>query len=157
MAGDIGGLPYWEIRFDKDGKLLADDGLTADVAAGRVHQLFFMAHGWNNSVTSAQHLCQDLFGRLSRLLAQHAPDQAAGTGVVVVLWPSLVLPEDDPTAPVAAGAASASISSNTPKSWNERSAASASSSSEPAKHEPGSASATRLRLVTSRRFSVRFR
>ena len=58
---------------------------------------------------------------------------------------------------MAAGAASGSISSNTPSSMYDRSAASASSNSEPAKQLPGSISAIRLRLVTSSRFSVRLR
>ena len=50
-----------------------------------------------------------------------------------------------------------SAASNTPASWNERSAASASSSSDPAKQLPGSIAAIRLRLVTSSRRSVRLR
>ena len=55
----------------------------------------------------------------------------------------------------AAGCVSGSASSKTPDRWYERSAASASSSSEPAKQLPGSISASRLRLVTSSRFRVR--
>ena len=47
--------------------------------------------------------------------------------------------------------------SRVPASMYERSAASASSSSVPAKHEPGSISAKRERDVTSSRFRVRRR
>ena len=57
----------------------------------------------------------------------------------------------------AAGCVSGSASSKTPDRWYERSAASASSSSEPAKQLPGSTNASRLRLVTSSRLSVRLR
>ncbi len=57
----------------------------------------------------------------------------------------------------AAGAAPGSMSSKTPDSMYERSAARASSSSDPAKQEPGSISAISDREVTSSRLSVRLR
>ncbi len=104
MAQDIDGLPYWEVSFDEDGKVLHDDDLRAEIEANGVEELFVMAHGWNNSVASARDLFNDVFTRLSRLLQQYRPDRHGRVGVVGVLWPSLVLPDDDPTRPVEAAA-----------------------------------------------------
>jgi len=97
----IKGLPYYEVDFNADGTLNTstgngDGGLPAAVAAGGISDLFVLSHGWNNGVDSARDLYQAMFGLLADLLGAHSANSAA----VGVIWPSLLLPDDDPaTAP----------------------------------------------------------
>ena len=97
----INGLPYYEIDFNADGTLNTttgngDGGLAAAVAAGGITDLFVLSHGWNNGVDSARDLYQAMFTLLADQLGAHKSSSAA----VGVIWPSLLLPDDDPaTAP----------------------------------------------------------
>lgn len=97
----INGLPYFEIDFNADGTLNTttghgDGGLAAAVAAGGITDLFVLSHGWNNGVDSARDLYQAMFTLLADQLGAHKSSSAA----VGILWPSLLLPDDDPaTAP----------------------------------------------------------
>jgi len=97
MATEIGGLPYWEIRFDEKGQLADDGQLPAQLPDRHLSDLFVFCHGWNNSLASARDLCQEMFFLLSQQVDEHAVGRPVGT--VGVFWPSLVFPEDDPTAP----------------------------------------------------------
>ena len=66
------------------------------MAAGGITDLFVFSHGWNNGVDSARDLYQAMFTLLADQLGAHKSTSAA----VGVLWPSLLLPDDDPaTAP----------------------------------------------------------
>ena len=66
------------------------------MAAGGITDLFVFAHGWNNGVDSARDLYQAMFSELAGQLGAHRSTSAA----VGVIWPSLLLPDDDPaTAP----------------------------------------------------------
>lgn len=98
---DIHGLPYYEVDFNADGTLDTvtgggDGGLPAAVRAGGITDLFVLSHGWNNGVDSARDLYQAMFGLLADQLGAHL----SGSAAVGVIWPSLLLPDDDPaTAP----------------------------------------------------------
>jgi hypothetical protein len=96
MAGLIGNLPYWEIRFTQDGQLAGDGGLSAELREGPVSELFIFAHGWNASEDSARDLSRALFSLLSDQAAKHAASRAKSIGTVALFWPSLLFPEDDP-------------------------------------------------------------
>jgi hypothetical protein len=100
MAVEIAGLPYWEIRFNEQGALVDDGWLPAELPGRNLSDLFFFCHGWNNSVSSARDLYQAMITLLSAQVGEHAVDRSIGT--VGIFWPSLVFPEDDPTAPPAA-------------------------------------------------------
>lgn len=97
----INGLPYYEIDFNADGTLntttgSGDGGLPAAVSAGGITDLFVFSHGWNNGVDSARDLYQAMFSLLADQLGAHRSSSAA----VGIIWPSLLLPDDDPaTAP----------------------------------------------------------
>jgi hypothetical protein len=101
MTITINGLRYFEVDFNADGTLntttgSGDGGLTAAVAAGGITDLFVFSHGWNNGVDSARDLYQAMFTQLADLLGFNKATSAA----VGVIWPSLLLPDDDPaTAP----------------------------------------------------------
>ncbi|MGB9282056.1 MAG: hypothetical protein WCB57_18565 [Pseudonocardiaceae bacterium] len=97
MAMQIGGLPYWEIRFDEKGTLVDDGQLPAELPGHQLSDLFIFCHGWNNSVASARDLYQAMFALLSEQIDAAPGNRPAGA--VGVFWPALVFPEDDPTAP----------------------------------------------------------
>ena len=92
----IHGLPYYEIDFNADGSLntttgSGDGGLVAAVSGGDITDLFVLSHGSNNGVDSARDLYQAMFGQLADLLGAHKATSAA----VGVIWPSLLLPDDE--------------------------------------------------------------
>src|SRR4051794_14355991 len=94
MPAATNDLPYWEIRFDDSGGLTDDGGLRAAGSVRDLTDLYVFAHGWNNSEASARDLYRAMFG----LLADDVRGSGARVGTVGVFWPSLVFPEDDPTA-----------------------------------------------------------
>jgi len=100
MAMQIGGLPYWEIHFDEKGTLVDDGQLPVELFGHHLADLFIFCHGWNSSVASARDLYQAMFTLLSEQIGAATTSRPAGA--VGVFWPSLVFPEDDPTAPPAA-------------------------------------------------------
>ncbi|PBC75502.1 hypothetical protein BX265_0164 [Streptomyces sp. TLI_235] len=99
MAAPIAGLPYWEVRFDSDGHLLDDDGLVAALPGSGLRELFVFSHGWNNSETGARALYGYTFDELARQIDSFAPSWHGKVGVVGVLWPSMLFPEDAPDTP----------------------------------------------------------
>ncbi|GAA4983734.1 hypothetical protein GCM10025734_06140 [Kitasatospora paranensis] len=99
MAAPIGGLPYWEVRFDRDGRLLDDDGLVAALPGSGVRELFVFCHGWNSSDTGARALYAYTFGELAAQIDSFVPSWHGKAGVVGVFWPSMLFPEDAPDSP----------------------------------------------------------
>jgi hypothetical protein len=94
----INGLAYYEIDFNADGTLNTttgngDGGLVAAMAGGGITDVFVLSHGWNNGVDSARDLYQAMFTLLADQLDAHRSSSAA----VGIIWPSLLLPDDDPT------------------------------------------------------------
>jgi hypothetical protein len=97
---DIAGLPYYELTFAADGALTADGGLPAAVSDGGITDIFVLSHGWNDGVTSARTLYEGMFTLLAKMLDSPGPGPArASSAAVGVIWPSLLFPEDDPSAP----------------------------------------------------------
>jgi hypothetical protein len=93
MAGSIEGLKYWEVEFDKAGGIIGDDNLQADLPASGVRDLFVFSHGWNSSERGAKGLYRDVFTLIAGMLTD---EQRRTSGLVGVLWPSLLFPEDGP-------------------------------------------------------------
>jgi hypothetical protein len=52
MATPIGASRHWEIKFDKDGALLAHDGLVDAMSGDGPDDLFVFSHGWNTPRTA---------------------------------------------------------------------------------------------------------
>ncbi|WP_441247614.1 hypothetical protein [Kitasatospora sp. McL0602] len=99
MADPIAGLPYWLVTFGADGALLDDGGLLAALPTSGVRELFVLSHGWKTSTGDAEQLHRDMFTELSRQITEFAPGLNGTVGVVGVLWPSLLFPEDAPAGP----------------------------------------------------------
>jgi hypothetical protein len=94
MNGKIAELPWWEVRFDMNGAIETDNGLSTDAEFGTVQDLFVFSHGWNTSINGARNLNNSMF---SLIADQLTPEQRTKAGVVGVLWPSLLFPEDGPS------------------------------------------------------------
>lgn len=97
---------HWEIEFDRSGGLVDDGGLAEAVGEGGPCDLFVFSPGWNTGRDSARELSNAMFGLIADALP---PARRSSTGFVTVLWPSLLFPEDEPTAdgPVLTGPAAA--------------------------------------------------
>lgn len=93
MADTLAGAPYWEVSFDKKGRLDDDDGLRQEIGGSGVRELFVFSHGWNSSARAATALHEAVFTLLAEVLP---PDRRAGLGFVGLHWPSLLFPEDGP-------------------------------------------------------------
>lgn len=78
----------------------------ADIARQNLTDLFVFSHGWNNDRTRAREI-YDRFFRTSRTVVDATGGVSSDRriGVVGVLWPSILFPDDEPTA-AAGGAAS---------------------------------------------------
>jgi hypothetical protein len=95
MPKEIAGLRYWELDFDKDGRLVDDGGLLNAASAGTCQDLVIFSHGWNSSRSSACALYTKMFELIAGMLPA---TRRATTEVAGVLWPSLLFPEDEPAA-----------------------------------------------------------
>jgi hypothetical protein len=104
----IAGRPYWELSFDKSGRLTApEEGeFIAEVAKSGLADLFVMSHGWGTSAEAAHGLYEALFALVAK-----AAGQAPGIGPIGfagIFWPSLWFPDPPPqAAPQVAEAAQA--------------------------------------------------
>ena len=81
---DLSGIPYAELRFDKDGKVVSRDEQNAVLtlaAQPEVTDLIVLAHGWNNEMEEARALYRTLADQL-------LGPGSTGLGIVGVLWPS---------------------------------------------------------------------
>jgi hypothetical protein len=107
MAGEIAGLPHWELGFDDRGR--PDQGelstLLAEVPPRGVTDLMMFSHGWNSDRGQARRLYRLWFEQIPGLLGR-AGAATAGVGSVGVVWPSKRwADEPEPTAPGSGGAA----------------------------------------------------
>jgi len=95
MTGRIGGLPFWELRFDAAGDPdpAALSELLAGIRANRVTDLIIFAHGWNNDRRIANGFFEGFFGLLA---GQHARAAAAPgrLGLAGVHWPARRWPDE---------------------------------------------------------------
>jgi hypothetical protein len=108
VAGEIAGLPHFEVGFDERGRSDRGevDALLAGVPAAGITDLLAFSHGWNSDRRQARRLYQRFFQQVPGLRSQAGAGAPAATvGTVGVVWPSKRwADEPDPTA-AAGGAA----------------------------------------------------
>jgi hypothetical protein len=107
MAGEIAGLPQWEIGFDEHGRAGQGevDALLAELPGRDLTDLFVFSHGWNNDRRQARRLYQLFFEQVPGMLPRSG-GQAAKVGILGVVWPSKRwADEPEPTAAAGGGAA----------------------------------------------------
>ncbi|HEV2147475.1 MAG TPA: hypothetical protein VGR37_08730 [Longimicrobiaceae bacterium] len=97
---DLFGFPYFEVEFDKKGKVVdraAADGVLRHVRSEGTTDLFVLSHGWNNDIAEARDLYSRLVKRLRFVLDFAAPDGVVGRkyAVLGVFWPSKKFADKD--------------------------------------------------------------
>jgi hypothetical protein len=105
---DLRGFPYFEVEFNKTGKIFDPDqvkALTDYLAQGGATDLFVISHGWNNDMADARDLYDRFFTCVRKVLDS---GDVAGLGkrkfaIMAVLWPSAKFAEKEL---IASGAAS---------------------------------------------------
>jgi hypothetical protein len=102
---DIGGIPYVEAQFDKNGK--PENEVT--IPAG-VTDLFVMSHGWKNNTADARALYRKFFENF-KAVGQPADEQGKSFAIVGVIWPSKQF-DETVVASIEAGAATGAASLN---------------------------------------------
>jgi hypothetical protein len=80
---EIKGIPYAQVKFDKDGKRQN----TPDVPAGTT-DLIVVSHGWNNTEAAAQELYKKLFGNFSNQIKNDPAYKDRKVAIVGVIWPA---------------------------------------------------------------------
>jgi hypothetical protein len=106
---DVAGFPYWELEFDEAGQILNRHALTScgrDVGEQRITDLFVFSHGWNNAPHNARSIYEQFFSSVRRVLDVRPAHAGVKSGVVGVIWPSILFPDDEP---LAEGADAASV------------------------------------------------
>jgi hypothetical protein len=93
MAGEIAGLPHWEIGFDERGRAQPDEvaSLLAELPGRDLTDLLVFAHGWNSDRRQARRLYRLFFEQVPGLLTRGgAPGRAEPprVGSLGVVWPS---------------------------------------------------------------------
>jgi hypothetical protein len=96
----IAGFPYWEVEFDSDGRprdaQQASSHVT-EIAQRNLSDLFIFSHGWNNDHGDARSIYRRFFESARRVLdAQPVQGSGSRAGIVGVLWPSILFPDDAP-------------------------------------------------------------
>ncbi|MGH7304025.1 MAG: serine/threonine protein kinase [Candidatus Rokuibacteriota bacterium] len=106
MATQMGGLPYWQMRFDEAGKPQARlrQTLLRELPQQGIRHLFVFSHGWNNSPAIAESLYGRFFTQLTDVLRGRGIARG-GFGAVGIIWPSIRWVDEGP--PSRAGGAAA--------------------------------------------------
>ncbi|HEX9942457.1 MAG TPA: serine/threonine protein kinase [Thermoanaerobaculia bacterium] len=112
MAETVAGFPFWELRFDKDGKPedpAAIDNFLREAAGQGLTDLFVFSHGWNNDPKTARDLFQRFFAGVKKLLdnPQLPKRRQAKVGTAGVIWPSILFPDEEKAAASAAAGGAA--------------------------------------------------
>jgi hypothetical protein len=89
---ETAGLPFWELHFDKSGKLLKHVG----AIPSQITDLFVFAHPWNNDYNDAKDLYNVFFEHLAEELVEHGAKPDIQVGLAGVFWPSVLWPGDEP-------------------------------------------------------------
>jgi hypothetical protein len=94
----IGGIPVFEIEFDKGGKLFEAAQLSAmlaHVVDASTTDLILFSHGWNNDMADARKLYNNFFTQFSAFIPATANGAARKFAGAAVLWPSKKFTDKD--------------------------------------------------------------
>lgn len=94
----VADFPYFEVEFDKKGRLHDEDqaqALVDFVAAGGVSDLLVLSHGWNNDMAEARRLYRRLLTSVRAQLGNVPGARDRDFAVFAVLWPSKKFADKD--------------------------------------------------------------
>lgn len=105
---EVAGFPYFELQFDKQGKVFDPNELqqaVTSIGQDAITDLFVISHGWNNDMADARALYRELLGRVREVIdGGKAPTGTREFAVLAVLWPSKKFADEEL---IPSGAASA--------------------------------------------------
>jgi alpha/beta hydrolase fold len=105
---EVAGFPYFELQFNKEGKIFDPNELqqaVTSISRGGITDLFVISHGWNNDMAEARALYRELLGRVREVInGGKAPTGTRKFAVLAVLWPSKKFADEEL---IPSGAASA--------------------------------------------------
>ncbi len=94
----IGGIPVFELEFDKGGKLFEPrqlEALTGGLVARQATDLILFAHGWNNDLADARQLYTSFFTQFAAFVPATANGSARVFTAAALLWPSKKFTDKD--------------------------------------------------------------
>ena len=80
---EINGIPYSEVKFDKDGHRQNSVTIPADTT-----DVIVVSHGWNNDQAAAEDLYTKLFTNFAKVTANDPVISKKKIAIVGVIWPS---------------------------------------------------------------------
>lgn len=80
---NIQGIPYTQVRFDKDGKRLSQPAVPANTT-----DLIVVSHGWNNTEADAVDLYTKLFTNFANLTKDDPAYAGRKVAILGVIWPA---------------------------------------------------------------------
>lgn len=89
--GDIAGIPYFEVRFNKKAAIDSQEEVKAlkeHLAAGQTTDLVVISHGWNNHIEEARELYRGFFENFAKQMRKSNMAGERRFAVLGVLWPS---------------------------------------------------------------------
>ena len=96
---DVAGFPYFELQFDKQGQVSDANALQhaiAGIGPAGTTDLIVLSHGWNNDMTEARTLYENLLGFVRDVLGGgQIALGARKLAVLAVLWPSKKFADED--------------------------------------------------------------
>jgi len=94
----IGGIPVFEVEFDKSGKLFDPTQLTAlttHLVGKQATDLILFSHGWNNDMADARKLYTNFFTEFSAFLPATNTGGTRTFAGAAILWPSKKFTDKD--------------------------------------------------------------
>lgn len=88
---EVAGFPYFEVEFDKKGRLVDEEQaeeLIAFVRDGEGDDLLVLSHGWNNDIAEARTLYRRLLEQIRAQVPQVLAEGGRELAVMAVFWPS---------------------------------------------------------------------
>jgi hypothetical protein len=104
MTDTLDGFPFWALEFAKDaipGDAAAIDRMVREVKDTGLTDLFIFSHGWNADRNAAISLYGRFFEELGKIIRDDGVPKrqpAAKIGLAGVIWPSILWPDDAPSA-----------------------------------------------------------
>ena len=106
---DNNGFQYWQVVFDEKGKRTAGSGVVAEIAASGLKDLWVFSHGWNNQPAAAERLYSRFLEQCRNVLSRTTVHVDQEPGLLGILWPSTLMPDEEMPGDEQGGGASLDI------------------------------------------------
>ncbi len=103
MAQQVAGFPFWEVRFDEQGRPVdssAIDEFVSGVASEGLTDLWLISHGWNSSPETSRRLYARFLAEIRSVLDSGGASLNEGVrlGAAGIIWPAMRWADEEPGA-----------------------------------------------------------